>query len=148
METEYKFTDNADKKLALIEEIKKVPIIRSACSRIGIPHSTFYRWKEADPEFNKAVEEAGTVGVGLVNDMCEAQLISAIRDKNLRAIEMWLRAHHRSYSSKVELSGKVEVDANEPLSPEQQKLISQALQLAGLAPQTSTAPDNEEMPNI
>lgn len=133
-EQTFQFTDNADKKQALIEEIKKVPIVRTACSRVGVSHSTYYRWLEADNDFKKAVDEARQSGVELVNDMCEAQLITAIKDKNLRAIDMWLKAHHRAYSSKVELSGKVEVDANEPLSPEQQRLINNALQLAGLAP--------------
>jgi len=137
MEKDYKFTEEVEKKKIFIEELRKFPNFEKACSKIGIARSTGYRWKEKDPEFLKAIEESKNQGVDYINDMAEAQLISAIRDKNLKAIEMWLRAHHRAYSTKMELSGKVEVETNDPLSPEQQRLITTALELAGLVPETN-----------
>jgi hypothetical protein len=135
METEYKFGEESERKKIFIEELKKFPNFEKACAKIGIARSTGYRWRDKDAEFAKAIDGAKNQGVDFINDMAEAQLISAIRDKNLKAIEMWLKAHHRAYSSRLELSGKVEVETNDPLSPEQQRLIKTALELAGLVPE-------------
>ncbi len=123
-----------DKKLKtdLIEKLKKAPIIQAACEKIGIGRATFYRWKRSDSEFSKAVDEAITEGSLFVNDIAESQLMSAIKDKNMTAIMFWLKHHHASYTSKLEISGKITA-SNEPLSQEQEFLIKEALRLVGLA---------------
>lgn len=118
-------------KQQLLEQFKKTPIVQIACEKTGIGRATYYRWRKDDEEFSKLADEAIVEGSLLINDMAESQLISAIKDKNLRAITFWLQTHHKGYSSKVELKGKLEVD-NTPLTPEQEALIKKALELAGL----------------
>lgn len=118
-------------KQQLIEQFKKTPIVQIACEKTNISRATYYRWRKDDEEFAKISDEAIVEGSLLINDMAESQLISAIKDKNMRAITFWLQTHHKGYSSKVELNGKMEID-NKPLTPEQEALIKKALELAGL----------------
>jgi hypothetical protein len=61
--------------------------------------------------------------------------MSAIRDKNLTAIIFWLRNHHPSYATRVEVTAKLKHD-DEQLSPEQEALVMKALKLASVLPNT------------
>jgi hypothetical protein len=119
-----------DKEI-LIEQLKKTPIIQIACEKCGVSRATFYRWKSEDLDFATKTDTAINEGLSLITDMAESQLISAIKDRNLPGIIFWLKAHHKDYKSKLELSGKVEVD-NKILTSEQQELIERAMKLAGL----------------
>ena len=119
----------AKQKAAILEELKRMPIIEFASKRAGIGRTTFYRWKKEDPEFAKQAEEAAQEGVEVISEMAESQLLSCIKDKELGAITFWLKHRDPKYSSKLEV--KVKND-DEPLTDEQQELIRQALKLAGL----------------
>lgn len=118
----------------LIEQLKKTPIIQVACEKVGIGRATFYRWKNDDQEFATKADEALSEGTYLVNDVAESQLMSAIRDKNLTAIIFWLKHHHPSYATKVEVTARLKAD-NEILTPEQEALVIKALKLAALLPE-------------
>lgn len=120
-------------KTLLLEQLKKTPIVQVACEKIGVARATYYRWKQYDEEFTKQAEEAITEGNGLVNDIAESQLMSAIKNQNLTAIIFWLRNHHPSYATKVEVTARIKAD-NEILTPEQEILVTKALQLASLLP--------------
>jgi len=117
-----------NKKEALVEEIKKRPIIEAACKKVGIGRATFYRWRKADEKFAEQIDYALNEGKALVNDMAESQLISAIRDRNLSAIIFWLRSHHNDYRNKVEINGKLKTD--QEITPEQEETILKALKLS------------------
>jgi hypothetical protein len=127
-----------NEKQLLIEQLKKTPVVQVACEKVGIGRATFYRWKNDDEKFASAVNEAISDGNGLVNDMAESQLMSAIKDKNLTAIIFWLRNHHPSYATRVEVTTKLKHD--EELTPEQEELVMKALKLASVLP--STLPTN------
>lgn len=120
-------------KLLVIAQLKKVPIVEVACEKVGVGRTTYYRWKQEDQEFASLADEAISEGSSLVNDMAESQLMSAIRDKNLTAIIFWLKHHHASYATKVEVTARLKAD-NEVLTPEQEALVTKALQLAALIP--------------
>lgn len=120
-------------KLLIIEQLKKTPIVQVACEKVNIGRATFYRWKSEDEEFSSLADEAIIEGSSLVNDMAESQLMSAIRDKNLSAIIFWLKHHHATYATKVEVTARLKAD-NEVLTPEQEALVTKALQLAALIP--------------
>src|SRR3989344_2055138 len=113
---------------ALLEQLKKTPIMQIACERAGISRATAYRWKDDDPEFAKALDEALLEGKFLVNDIAESQLMAAIRERNLGAIVFWLKHHHPSYTTKVEITANVKNDYE--LTPEQKALVQEALRLA------------------
>lgn len=119
----------------ILEELKTNPIASSACSRVGVPKSNFYRWCKKDKEFKKQVDEATAEGRSTWNDVAESQLISAIKQRNMSAIKYWLDHNHEKYSKRmVEISGSLSV--KEELTPEQEVLIKKALALAGLNDET------------
>ncbi len=115
-------------RVLLIEQLKRTPIVQIACEKVGIARATYYRWRSDNPAFAKAADVAISEGLLLMNDMAESQLLSAIRDKNLSAITFWLKHHHNSYKTRVEVSG--EIKTNDPLTEEQKTLIREALRLA------------------
>jgi len=127
-------------KELVIEQLKKTPIVQVACEKIGIGRATFYRWHKEDEEFAKLADEAVAEGNYLVNDMAESQLMSAIRDKNMTAIIFWLKHHHPSYATKVEVTARLKQD-DEQLTPEQEELVTKALKLAALIPATTENTD-------
>lgn len=122
-------------KELLIEQLKKTPIVQVSCEKAGVGRATFYRWKQEDQDFATKADEALAEGSALVNDVAESQLMSAIRDKNLTAIIFWLKHHHPSYATKVEVTARLKAD-NEVLTPEQEALVTKALKLAALIPET------------
>lgn len=115
----------------LIDILKQMPIIESACRKANISRTTFYRWKREDKEFAKAVEEAMTEGENLISDLSENQLISLIRDGNFQAIQLWLKHHHKKYAEKLDITANLNIK-EEPLTPEQKKLVEKALTQAGI----------------
>ena len=117
-------------KQLIVEQLKKLPIIQLACEKIGVARSTFYRWRKNDKRFAEETDKAILDGNLLVNDLAESQLISAIRDKNMTAIIFWLKNHHKDYVTRVKLSGKIKTETK--LSPDQEKEIVRALELANL----------------
>lgn len=120
-------------KLAFLEQLKKTPIVQIACEKTTLSRASYYRFRKEDEEFKKLADEALLEGSLLVNDLAESQLIGAIKDRNLVAINLWLKTHHPQYATKVELQGKVIVE-NSPLTTEQQELIKKALALVGITP--------------
>lgn len=120
-------------KELLLEQFRKTPIVQIACEKLGVGRATYYRWRGEDPEFLKASNKALLEGRLLVNDMAESQLLSAIRDKNMTAIIFWLKNNHPDYRTRVEVMAKTSI-ADEELTPEQKKLIDNALALAALIP--------------
>ena len=114
-------------KKALIEQIRKTPIIQVSCEKMGISRATFYRWKKVDSKFNDEVEIALQEGASLINDMAESQLITAIKNGNLTGIIFWLKNHHKNYSPKLEVTTK---NPDIPLTDEQKEIIRQSLNMA------------------
>jgi aromatic ring-cleaving dioxygenase len=120
-------------KELIIEQLKKTPIVQVVAERVGIHRSTIYRWKAADPAFAHAVDEAMEQSIGLINDLAESQLISAIKDKNITAIIYWLKNHHQAYETRVRVDGNIRHSV-EKLDDEQNALVTKALIKAGLLP--------------
>ncbi len=128
-------------KKVLLEQFKKTPIVQLVCEKTSISRATYYRWRKEDPNFVKEADEAIAEGILLMNDLAENQLLAAIRDRNLGAIQFWLRHRHKDYAAKVEVNANVK-NVNEPLTAEQQKLIEEALKLASLTPEDSDKKGN------
>lgn len=115
-------------KEALLEQLKKTPIVQIACEKLGISRWTFYRWKKEDADFSKKVDGALFDGRLLVNDLAESQLIGAVKDRNFSAIMYWLKHHHPSYKTKIQIEGELEI--TEEIDPEQKEIVLKALELA------------------
>jgi len=116
-------------KELIIEQLRKTPIIETACQKIGISRMTLYRWKK-DAQFSKKVDEALLDGRLLINDLAESQLINAVKERNFPAIAYWLKHHHQSYKTRIEIEGAV--NTIHELSPEQEQLMRKAFELAGV----------------
>lgn len=117
-----------DTKKLFLENLKKVPIIQVACEKAGISRATVYRWRDKNKKFRKTLNEALSEGESLINDMGESQLISLMKEKNFSAIRFWLNHRHNKFKERVEITTKSE--EQEKLSPEQQKIVKEALKLA------------------
>lgn len=115
---------DAEKKV-VIEHLKKIPIIQIACERSNISRPTYYRWRKDDEQFKKDSDDAMKDGKGMINDLSESQLVALIKDKNFHAIQLWLRQHHPDYGNKLEV--KTTIGVEDPLTPEQEALIRNAL---------------------
>lgn len=131
MEEKISTSRKSKNKKLLIEQLRKTPIIQIVCEKLNIARSTFYRWKNEDKKFSKEVDDAIIEGNGLINDLAESKLISAIKDQNMTGIIFWLKNHHRTYADKLEINGKLEHSKIE-LTKEQKKIVRQALKLASL----------------
>jgi hypothetical protein len=131
----------ADKK-KLLEQLSKTPIVEVACKKANVPRSTYYRWRK-DIAFADACAEAIEESTGLINDMAESQLISAIKDGNLTAVMFWLKANNRNYATRLKIDARLRREPEE-LTPEQAAIVEQALIHAGLL---LPASENEEPSN-
>ncbi len=131
-------------KETILGQLRRVPIIQVACEKSGVSRATFYRWRNEDPEFKKAAEEAQTEGVAFINDMSESQILNLIRDKSWPAISFWLKNNHPRYGNKLEVTTSIKTTDKE-LTPEQKELVQQALELA-LLPKISKDNNNGSEP--
>ncbi len=124
-------TRQKKEKLLLLDQLQKIPIVQIAAEKAGVGRATYYRWRKEDPKFAELADEALFAGERIINDMAESQLLGAIRDNNLTAIIFWLKNHHKSYSTKVEISAVHKMD--EGLTLEQEKVVQKALELTGIS---------------
>lgn len=118
-------------KEKVLENLKKIPVVQVACERAGISRATYYRWLKNEKfaeQANKAIAE----GEKFINDMSESQLINLIKDKNLSAINLWLKTHHQKYANKLQIEGKIKTET-EKLTHEQEEAILKALELSSIS---------------
>ncbi len=118
-------------KALLIDQLRKTPIVQLACEKTGLGRASYYRWHKDDAEFAEAADLALSEGASLVNDMAESQLMAAIRDGNMTGIIFWLKHHHPTYATRVQIDGRLKVE-DQTLTPEQEAVVQEALRLAGL----------------
>jgi hypothetical protein len=124
---------NDKTKELVLEQLRKTPIREAACQKVGISRMTLDRWKQDDPAFAAAVDEALAAGKGLVNDVAESSLIGAVKDRSLPATFYWLRHHHPDYADKLEIKHALQ---DENLTPEQEALVREAMRLASASEAT------------
>lgn len=122
-------------KEVVIENLKKIPIVQVVCEKSGIARSTYYRWHHDDEEFAQQADEALASGRSFINDLAESQLLKAIQNGDMTGIIFWLKHNHYQYGNRLELTANIKSN-NAPLSEEQQALITKALELASLIPQS------------
>ena len=80
----------ADIAERIIKELEKVPNIRYVCKKVGIDHSTFYRWLLRHPTFNKEVEIALFLGRAAISGVAETVVIKGVQAEDYRASTFWL----------------------------------------------------------
>ncbi len=85
------------KKRKLLQELQQMPIVQIACKRVGIPRSTYYRWRQEDAAFATQANEALSQGVDVVNDVAESKVISGVNNGDQRYVFYWLNNRHLAY---------------------------------------------------
>ena len=81
----------------LIQEIEQTPVIQVACDRAGLSRNSFYRWMKENPEFLSRVDEAMSLGTGLVNDVAISNVLSGIKSKDPMYTKYWLDRKHPDF---------------------------------------------------
>ena len=81
----------------IVAELEKVPMIRHACSKIGIDHSTFYRWMQKYPELYSKVQLALAVGRRNITDAAESVIVQGIQNQERKCAEFWLTHNDQRY---------------------------------------------------
>jgi len=135
-------SNKAREKQRVIEQLSDMPIVEVACRRAGVARATYYRWLKKDPEFARQCREALEQSTSAVSDIAEAKLINAIQDGNMSAISFWLRNHHNSYRTRIDVQGTIRHEAT-ILTDEQNLLIERALRYADLI-ETNEGENNRE----
>ncbi len=132
MKEKYKNTiekrQNKEKE-SMLKNLRKTPIIQVSCNQAGVSRATYYRWRKEDKKFRKVANEAMKEGELLINDLSESQIISMIKEKNWQSIQFWLKHNHPKYANRIEVNASIK-DENEELTPEQKRIVREALKLA------------------
>ena len=81
----------------LLEELERTPIIQAACERAGISRNTYYRWMNEDSMFRMQVDERLRMGIDLVNDVAESNVLNGIKKGDSGFTKYWLSARHTGY---------------------------------------------------
>lgn len=91
-------------KTDLIEQLKLTPIVQVACKKSYISRSTYYRWRQEDPDFVARADDALNEGTVLMNDFAESKLLEQVGNGKIAAIIFWLKHHHLKYAPKPIIS--------------------------------------------
>lgn len=81
----------------LVEELEKTPLIQIACDKVGISRNTFYRWMKEDEDFLARVNEAVSLGTGLVSDVAISNVLEGIKKKDAMYTKYWLSHKHPDF---------------------------------------------------
>lgn len=81
----------------ILEELRKVPNIRYVCGKVGIDHSTFYRWMDDHFKFHQMVELALYLGRQKMNDAAESVIVTGIQNNDYRSATYWLSHNDERY---------------------------------------------------
>lgn len=81
----------------LAEEVEKTPVIQVACDKFGISRNTFYRWMKEDKKFLIRINEAMSLGNGLVSDVAISNVLEGIKRKDAMYTKYWLSHRHPDF---------------------------------------------------
>lgn len=118
-------------RMALLAQLERTPIIELACDKADISRTTFYRWLHESKAFAKDVEKSLVTGREFINDLAESQVISLIRQGEIKAVRLWLTHNSARYANKLELTGTV-TTKEEPLTKMEKVLLRKAFKHSSL----------------
>jgi hypothetical protein len=106
-------------KEKFIEKLKEFGgIVCQACEAAGISRSTFYRWRDEDPEFSEAVDEVAEAQI----DFVESKLMRLINQGDTTATIFYLKTRGKRHGWNEKQQPVVEINAE----PQQPTLIEEA----------------------
>ncbi len=81
----------------LLKALEDTPLIETACRKIGIARSTYYRWCNDDRKYYHRSEAAKIKGREKLNDFVESKLLENIKNNQQSAIQFWLTNNSKTY---------------------------------------------------
>lgn len=84
----------------LLQELEKSGNVYFSCHKIGINRSTYYRWFQDDKVFRKNAVWAIRQGKANNCDIAVQALMIKIKEKDMRAIEFYLKHNDSTYKTK------------------------------------------------
>ncbi len=127
-------------KQAMLEQLRRTPILEVACEKVGINRTTLYRWMKKSSSFSKEVEVATTEGRILVSEIAESQILSLIKNQKMDAIRFWLINNSPRYTDKLHIVSK---DTKEEImTPKQQAIYKRAIELGSFDHKNKYEKDN------
>lgn len=95
--------NQGDVKKKIIAKLQGNPIIGHACKNAGVARSTFYRFREEDKDFNKAVRRAQRIGRAVTCDAAESRILNLINsdsdETSLKAAKIILNTYNHRYQN-------------------------------------------------
>src|SRR3989344_9097748 len=120
-------------KAEILEQLKKMPMVETACSTAGVGYSAYYAWRKSDKEFAAESDRARAEGKSFINDMAESQLIRRIGEGHVTAIIYWLKNNHKDYADTIRYLHEHEHNHHVEIDKEDADLVAAALRNIGLA---------------
>ncbi len=96
-----KEVDILNKKSKLLKILEEIPFVTTACKKLGIAKSTFYRWVADDASFRSYVRISRTKGRLNVGDMVESKLMQGIQNGDSRLIMFYLKHNNSRYADRI-----------------------------------------------
>ena len=119
-------------KQALIEQLKRLPIREVAYDKVGITRMTVSRWRKKSKTFENEMDAAMNEGREFINDLAESQVITLIRQGEIKALRLCLQHNSARYANKLELSGTI-ATKELPMTKEEKAIRMQALKHSSLS---------------
>lgn len=94
----------ADKKARFPEALKQtMGLVSLACEKVGIGRTTYYEWRNSDPDFAALCDEVPD----RVGDLVESQLYNKIQKGDGETIRFYCKTKlkNRGYTSGMEITG-------------------------------------------
>lgn len=107
----------------LLAELERTGIPLTACNKVGVARSTYYRWRQDSISFKIQSDEAIRIGRENITDFAESKLVNNIGDGNQRAIEFQLRHNDERYRyfTQLEFARVLESRSQEKVNAEEKR---------------------------
>lgn len=101
-------------KQKILKELEKIGNVLMSCLKYGVDRSTFYRWKDSDPEFKMKAEAAIRHGRENLCDIAEHGLVRKLKEADMNAIKYALSHNSKHYKQKRTSKVLIEYRKQEP----------------------------------
>lgn len=92
-----KYDEEITKKI--LKELEDHPNIRRAVKKVGIDHSTYYRWRDSHKEFREQTNKSLSIGTAIGIEILEGVLFNKAQQGDFASIKHWLAHNSRKYMS-------------------------------------------------
>lgn len=92
-----KYDEEITKKI--LKELEDHPNIRRAVKKVGIDHSTYYRWRDSHKEFREKTNKSLSIGTAIGTEILEGVLFNKAQQGDFASIKHWLAHNSKKYMS-------------------------------------------------